>query len=197
MFQTCLFFFACSKIWLGHARRVESGSPLVMPVVVTCIGFAGAVFDEVSWMRVEQPLVSFCGQLRRVQRQLGGWALCMEAQWLAVGSWFVATNPAPNDGDDAWLLCVGAIHPDLRLTFRRASSLSLSTGALSHTMWSGSSRLYRLALGLRTAVPGAKNTVLTACFRLASWTGQFQVVPRALSPFCDMIVHCVHVMSGH
>ena len=140
----------------------------------------------------------FVGSFVVFQRQSGRCALCMEAQWLAVGASFIVTIPAPNDVDDAWLLCVEAIHPDLRLTFRRASSLTLSTGALSHTMWSGSSILYRLALGLQTrAVPGPKNTLLTACFRLALWTGQFQVVPRALSPFCDMTVHCVNVMGVH
>ena len=71
------------------------------------------------------------------------------------------------------------------------------TGALAHTIWSGSSILYRLALGLRTAVPGPKSTLLTACFRLALWTGQCQVVPRALSPFYDMTLHRVNVMTVH
>ena len=104
----------------------------------------------------------FVGSFVVFQRQSGRCALCMEAQWLAVGAYFVATNPAPNDVDDAWLLCVEAIHPDLRLTFRRASSLTLSTGALSHTMWSGSFWGLLCFLAKRGAVyPVASGVCLT------------------------------------
>ena len=121
----------------------------------------------------------------------------MEAQWLAVGAWFVATNPAPNDVEDAWLLCVEAFYPGPCLTFQRASSLMLGTGALSHTMWSGSSIPFPLALGCRTLVPGPKNTFLTVCFRFASWTGQFRVVPRTIWIAFDITVQRLNVMSVH
>ena len=117
-FSRVSFFFACSKIWLGHARRVERARRLSGPWWSLGLDLPVRFSTKRSWMRVEQRRpVSFCGQLRRVQRQLGGWAHCMEAQWLAVGAWFVATNPAPNDVEDAWLLCVEAIHPGPRLTF--------------------------------------------------------------------------------
>ena len=165
---------------------------------VTWIGDCVAVFDDVSWMRVEQlPLQSFRGQCRRVQRQCGGCALWLGALCSAVGAHCLVTLTGSIEVEVVWLHAFDAIHPGPHLTFGFGSSLMVGTGALTHTIWSGSSILYRLALGLRTAVPGAKNTLLTACFRLALWTGQFQVVPRALSPFCDMIVHCVNVMSGH
>ena len=37
--------------------------------------------------------------------------------------------------------------------------------------------------------------LLTVCFRFASWTGQFSVVPCAMSIVFDATVHCVNVMS--
>ena len=67
-------------------------------------------WSSVLWCPFVDSFVGF-------QRQSGRCALCMEAQWLAVGACFVATNPAPNDVEDAWLLCVEAIHPGPRLTF--------------------------------------------------------------------------------
>ena len=90
-----------------------------------------------------------------------------------------------------------AIRPGRRLTFRRGSSLMVRQVGLSHTMWSGSSIPFPLALVCRTLVPGPKNTFLTVCFRFASWTGQFTVILRAIWIDFDVTVHYVVVMSVH
>ena len=85
----------------------------VSPVPAIGVELPLAVFDDVSWMRVEQrPPLSFRGQLRRVERQLGGWALCMEAQWLTVGACLVSTSLATSGV--VLVVCVQSVHDTWR-----------------------------------------------------------------------------------
>ena len=147
-------------------------------------------------MQVEQrPLVSFCGQLRRVPAT--EWTLCALHGSAVVGGWcmFCRHEPCPKRRGGRMVAVCGSHSSRPTPHIRRGSSLILGTGALSHTMWSGSSIPFRLALVCRTLVPGPKNTFLTVCFRFASWTGQFSVVPCAMSIVFDATVHCVNVMS--
>ena len=126
-----------------------------------------------------------------------GWSLDERAPAAATGAPFCGALIAGCELDYARDPHFQASCPRLRLTFRRGSSLMLSTRGLTHTMWSGCSILYPLALGLRTCLPEPKNILLTVSFRLALWTGQFTVVPRAIFLFCDMPVHHVKAMRVH
>ena len=68
---------------------------------------------------------------------------------------------------------------------------------LTHGMQSGSSIPFKLArFGLNPARKSA-HILLTASFRVALWTGQFTVVPRASFLFFDMTLHHVEVMRVH
>ena len=113
----------------------------------------------------------------------------------AAGTNGLVTPTAAFDVDAAWFNAFDAILPCPHLTFRCGSSLMLSTCALTHTMWSGCSILYPLALGLRTCLPESKHMLVTVCFRFASWTGLFQVVTRAFYLFSHVSFHHVVMMS--
>ena len=68
---------------------------------------------------------------------------------------------------------------------------------LSYGGRSGYSIIFKLArVGLNPARKSA-HILLTASFRLALWTGQFTVVPRASFLFSDMTLHHVEVMRVH
>ena len=111
------------------------------------------------------------------------WRLCAFAQSAVLRHWCTLSGHSPTphrSGRTPSMHAFEAIRPGRRLTFRRGSSLMVRQVGLSHTMWSGSSIPFPLALVCRTLVPGPKNTFLTVCFRFASWTGQFIVVPRAI-----------------
>ena len=170
----------------------------VSPVPAIGVELPLAVFDDVSWMRVEQMfLQQFCAQRSRVQRQCGGCALLLKALCSATGAHCLVILPLPIEVETPWMHAFEAIRPGRRLTFRRGSSLMVRQVGLSHTMWSGSSIPFPLALVCRTLVPGPKNTFLTVCFRFASWTGQFIVVPRAIWIVFDITVQRLNVMSVH
>ena len=142
-------------------------------------------------------LQHFCAQCSRVQRQCGGCALLLKALCSATGAHCLVILPLPIEVETPSMHAFEAIRPGRRLTFGRGSSLMVRQVGLSHTMWSGSSIPFPLALVCRTLVPGPKNTFLTVCFRFASWTGQFSVVPCAIWIVFGATVHYVVVMSVH
>ena len=60
----------------GTMSHPPSSVAPVSPVPAIGVELPPAVFDDVSWMRVEQMfLQQFCAQCSRVQRQCGGCAL--------------------------------------------------------------------------------------------------------------------------
>ena len=130
---------------------------------------------------------------------LTAWWMCASPRSGVLGSWYewfgLTPNSATFDVEAAWFNAFDAVLPCAHLTFRCGSSLMLSTCALTHTMWSGCSILYPLALGLRTCLPESKHMLVTVCFRFASWTGLFQVVTRAFYLFSHVSFHHVVMMS--
>ena len=68
----------------------------VGPVTVTWIGVCVAVFEDVSWLLVEQVFLQpFCAQHSRVQRQCGGCALLLKALCSATGAHCLVILPLP------------------------------------------------------------------------------------------------------
>ena len=155
-----------------------------------------AVFDDVSWMRVEQRfLQQFCAQRSRVQRQCGGCALLLKALCSATGAHCLVILPLPIEVETPWMHTFEAIRPGRRLTFRRGSSLMVRQVGLSHTMWSGSFMCLMLArFGLNPPCEPA-HMLLTVCFRFTSWTGQSTVILRAIWIDFHVTAHRLDVMS--
>ena len=107
-------------------------------------------------------------------------ALLSRGSAFAIGTCQVATIPARSELERSRDACFQAVCACPHLTFGSGSSLILRTVGLAHTMWSGSSIPFRLALGLRTCLPGPAHMLLTVCFRFTSWTGQSTVILRAI-----------------
>ena len=114
-----------------------------------------------------------------------------------MGALCVVTLPAPNEVESSWFNAFEVIRPGRRLTFRCGSSLLLRTGALTHTVWSGSLLGFMLARFDLNPPCEAANILLNVSVRLALWTCQFTVVPRAMWIDFDMTVHHGDMVSVH
>ena len=155
-----------------------------------------AVCGSALWMVAASDVLNcFSGSRVVVQRNGRCGALLSRGGASAIGTCQMATTPARSELERSRDTCFQAVCACPHLTFGSGSSLILRTVGLAHTMWSGSSIPFRLALWLRTCLPGPENILLTVCFRLALWTGQYSVVARALSLLCHVTVYDVDMMS--
>ena len=140
-----------------------------------------AVCGSALWMVAASDVLNcFSGSRVVVQRNGRCGALLSRGGASAIGTCQMATTPARSELERSRDTCFQAVCACPHLTFGSGSSLILRTVGLAHTMWSGSSIPFRLALGLRTCLPGPAHMLLTVCFRFTSWTGQFTVILRAI-----------------
>ena len=153
---------ACSRVRV-LARQLEHCELAADVAVCGSLLWMVATSDALNCLNGSRAMVQWNGRRG---------ALLSRGSAFATGTCQVATIPARSELERPREAYFEAICACLHLTFVSARLSWSGQVGLSHGMRSGSSILYRLALGLRTCLPKPAHMLLTVCFRFSSWTGQ-------------------------